>query len=483
VSVKVPLLDEQGAVYALAGISTDITFRKKIEEEIQKQSVHEQIFSELSQLLASITRDYQTVLDTVVRRCAEMIGDGASIFMYDPDLPHLKLAAVYNPDHEAIDIFRAHMEKYPIRTDEGAYGYIIQTGQSILHQVVDIEKLIEMSDDERRAYYERLPLYSAMFAPLRAEGKILGVLGVGRHHADHPKYEEKDLVFLQDIADRSAMVILNAQLYAALETELAERAKVEDEIRCLNADLEARVCQRTSELEASNKELEAFAYSVSHDLRAPLRAMDGFSNILINDFKNELPPEAQQFLQRVRNSAVEMNKLIDDLLNFSRLSRQSLQRQDVPMKIIASEAIRDLIGQETERNITYTLLELPNAHADPSLMRQVWMNLLSNAIKYSSYREEAHIEIGAQSEGDETVYFVRDNGVGFDMTYVDKLFGVFQRLHSKDEFDGTGIGLANVKRIIERHGGRVWAEASIDVGATFYFTVGDGESSENNAGL
>ena len=222
--------------------------------------------------------------------------------------------------------------------------------------------------------------------------------------------------------------------------------------------------------EAANKELEAFTYTVSHDLRAPLRAIDGFSRILEEEYAGELDAEAKRLLGVLRSNTGRMGNLIDDLLDFSRVARSELALTRVDMEAL----VRDVLGEvstQGDRLPQCTLHPLPAAWADPMLLRQVWVNLLSNAVKFSANADPATVEVGARSEGDETVYWVRDNGAGFDMQYAGKLFGVFQRLHGQTEFPGTGVGLAVVKRIVSRHGGRVWAESEVGAGATFHFSL------------
>jgi PAS domain S-box-containing protein len=258
---------------------------------------------------------------------------------------------------------------------------------------------------------------------------------------------------------------------ATVSRNITERKHAEQQIKQLNLDLERRVVERTGQLEAANKELEAFSYSVSHDLRAPLRAVNGFAQILLEDYGPQLPTEAQEHLQTVCDGARRMGTLIDDLLSFARLSRLPLAKRAVDTRQLVRETLDELNAEQPGREVELHVAELPMCEADPALLKQVWVNLLSNAYKYTGQREHAVIEVGATEEQGITVYFVRDNGTGFDMQYAGKLFGVFQRLHRQDEFAGTGVGLAIVQRIVTRHGGRIWAEAAVNRGATFCFTL------------
>ena len=261
------------------------------------------------------------------------------------------------------------------------------------------------------------------------------------------------------------------QVYTVILRDITERKRVEDQVLRLNTELEQRVEQRTQELTAANKELESFTYSVAHDLRAPLRHLDAFSRILQEDFAPELPHEAQRFLDSIRKSTSRMSQLVDDLLNLARLGRQELKRVPTALGALVEQAIADLKREAEGRRIDWRIEPLPAAECDSGLMKQVFANLLSNAVKYTRPRPEAVIEIGCQRVDGSTAVFVRDNGVGFNMKYADKLFGVFQRFHRAEEFEGTGVGLATVDRIIRKHGGHIWAEAAVDKGATFYFTL------------
>ncbi len=259
--------------------------------------------------------------------------------------------------------------------------------------------------------------------------------------------------------------------------DVTDRRRAEEGVRKLNASLEERVRRRTAELELANKELEAFSYSVSHDLRAPLRAIDGYSQAVLEEYGPQLAGEGERYLQTIRAGAQQMGALIDDLLTFSRMSREPVKMQPINMANLVRVAIQELDSQEPSRVDIIQISDLQDCRGAPALLKQVWVNLLSNALKFTRKRESKIIEVGSQPGSDGPVYFVRDNGTGFDMRYAHKLFGVFQRLHRAEDYEGTGVGLAICQRIIHRHGGRIWAEAAVNQGATFFFTLSKETSS------
>ncbi len=265
----------------------------------------------------------------------------------------------------------------------------------------------------------------------------------------------------------NARAAVPQHLIYATGRDITARKRAQAQIIQLNADLQNRATQ----LEAANQELEAFSYSVSHDLRAPLRHIDGFVKLLGKQSREKLDERGQRYLDIIADAARQMGMLIDDLLIFSRMNRAELRHARVSLDALVHEAIHGLQSETNGRPIQWKIATLPEVEADPAMLRQVWVNLIANAVKYSRPRKPAEIEIGHHTDNGEFIFFVRDNGVGFDMQYAHKLFGVFQRLHRPEEFEGTGIGLANVRRIIHRHGGRTWAEGKVDGGATFFFSL------------
>ena len=354
----------------------------------------------------------------------------------------------------------------------GTHAYrVFETGRSILHL---------MSEQEIEAYrcgpYPQVGDHTQMttsliFVPLKKHGKTLGALSVQRYQRN--AYTLEHLQLVEAVAIQVSIAIENARLFTSLQQELEERRNAEARIQQMNDELEQRVRERTAQLEAVNQELEAFSYSVSHDLRAPLRAISGYSQVLLEDYAPRLDTAAVEYLQRLRASSQFMGGLIEDLLELARITRAEMTHEPVDLSQMFTVVMQRLQSVDPARQIAVTCQPGLQACGDERLLGILLTNLCDNAWKFTARKDPARIEFGSQPAEDGPVFFVRDNGAGFDMTYSSRLFGTFQRLPNAQDFDGSGIGLATVRRIVQRHGGRIWAEGQVEQGATFYFTLGD----------
>lgn len=380
----------------------------------------------------SLARDLATVMKIVRTAARQLTGaDGATFVLRDGNL-------CYYAEEDAISpLWKG--SRFPM--EACISGWTMLNRQPAVIEDIYADPRIP-ADAYRPTFVKSLAM-----VPIRTLDPIGAI---GNYWAVRRKPTEEEVLLLQSLADITAVTIENVNVYT---------------------ELEQRVKDRTRQLEAINKELEAFSYSVSHDLRAPLRAIKAYTAILLEDHGHQLGEEAHTVAEKITNGATNMGLLIDHLLTFFKSDRRQLARSTILMKDMVLAITRELQEQEKNRSIEFMIQEIPDAVADPSLIRQVWINLIGNAIKYTGKKERAMIEIGSEKHAEKTVYYVRDNGAGFDMHYYDKLFGVFQRLHTAEDFEGTGIGLATVQRIIYRHGGEVWAMAKPGEGATFYFSL------------
>jgi hypothetical protein len=412
-TTKIPLRDEAGNINGLVGISRDITGRKRTDEALlESQALY---LSLVEQLTAGVFRK-----------------DRAGRYvLVNPEFCRLKgMKAEEFLGKTPREVAEA------VAVKQGATGPATKyaaTGMEQHEQIMQTGKSVETIEEHQKADGRKQFLRVVKSPVMDLDGKIIGTQGI--------------------------------------QFDITERKQAEEEVRRLNAELEERVRQRTAQLETANKELEAFSYSVSHDLRAPLRAIDGFSRILLEDYSNKLDADGQDSLTRVRAASQRMGQLIDDLLQLSRLARSEMRRTPVDLSALARTLADDLQKLQPDRRVEFVIEPGLTANADAGLIRVVLENLLGNAWKFTGKQAAAKIEFGRATREGVSVYFVRDNGVGFDMKYASKLFGAFQRLHAATDFPGTGIGLATVQRIIHRHGGRVWAESEVGRGATFFFSL------------
>lgn len=397
---------------------------------------------ELAKAVA-FTPDLNSILNKVADAAKEQCNaDEVSILLPTPSADELYVAVARGENRNHLIGQRAPVEKC-------LAGWVARNREPLRLDG-------EVNDPRFEVMRRREDLNAAVLVPMLAGGRLVGVLNVSATHPRRPF----------TLGQVKALSILAGSGAAALQNAI-----VHGELRELNAGLERRVAERTAQLEAANKELEAFAYSVSHDLRAPLRGMDGFSNALLEDYGDKLDEQGRDYLIRVRAATQRMGQLIDDLLKLSRVTQSGVRRGRADLTALAEAVATELRESQPERQVEFIIEPRMVADADSHMLRIVLDNLIGNAWKFTAKRARATIQVGLRRNEYGAIYFVRDDGAGFDMIHAGKLFGAFQRLHSSAEFDGSGIGLATVQRIIHRHGGRVWAEGAVDAGATFHFTL------------
>ncbi|WP_168734894.1 GAF domain-containing protein [Deinococcus sp. KSM4-11] len=439
----------------------------------EAQRLNEQLgfLAEASTIL-SRSLDLPTILDAIAHLTIPRIADWCVIHLPGEN-GQLEPVTIVHQDPAQVSFLRAFTRRHPTSaTADSGVGRVFTTGRAelvptITDEMYEASPLDEASKEEVR----QLQLRSIINVPMVAAGTVVGVLGLARTHVDRA-YTPADLELAQQVANRAGKAVENARLHQALQVELHERTQVQRALDAMNLQLEDRVRERTAELQQLNEELQAFAHSVSHDLRTPIRHITSFADLL----ERQLPTgnaRAEQALGQIRHGAQRLTATVDGLLLLSQASQQPLHRTDVNLHQLTRQVIDTLSADATARSVEWRLSPLPTVQGDAGLLTLVLQNLLGNALKYSSQSDCAVVEVSASHMEDGTLISIRDNGVGFDATYAHKLFLPFQRLHHPSEFEGTGLGLANVRRIVQRHGGQVWAASVPGEGATFSFLLPD----------
>ncbi|TYQ12704.1 UNVERIFIED_CONTAM: PAS domain S-box-containing protein [Acetivibrio alkalicellulosi] len=421
----------------------DVTDRVVAEQILQQNAGRLQMLHEIDQAILKGFTQLEDIGELAIKHISKLIElNQASVAIFDFNCKDLHVISEINgvKSNTVFMISKADYKRLSILKDE-----MILKNDEVFQKLPSI--IIDICDLKEG--------FSYIYLPLLASDKLIGIINVG--FSNEKDLEDQKIQIIKEIATQITLAVEQTHLRREMELHAVK--------------LEERVRERTFQLESANKELEAFSYSVSHDLRAPLRAVNGYVQILIEDYESILDDEGKRICSVISSSAKQMGQLIDDLLSFSRIGRTNLEPSIVNMEQMAKSIYYELTSENNRNNISFNVENLPDAFVDTMLIRQVWINLISNAIKFSSKRESTVINISGMQQGDEIIYSVKDNGAGFNMKYVEKMFGVFQRLHSVKEFEGTGVGLAIVQRIINRHGGRVWAEGIEDEGATFYFSL------------
>ncbi len=408
------------------------------------------LLSEVIGAFAAATSDYEQLLDVISQTLAEVLGDLCSVLLASEDGQALHVAAAYDRDPGVLALTRDAFAMQPLAIVP-VQQRVMESGEAYLVARISADRAHALTTEQPAAFPERIAMHSVLLVALRARGRAIGVLNLVRHRPEQPPYDEHDRDLAQLLADHAAVAIANARLLRRRDRELVVAKEA---------------------AERATRELEAFSYSVAHDLRSPLRVIDRFMTALQGEYAARLDDDGRRYLGRVRSASQRMADLIDDLLTLSRVSHAALNRGHVDLTDMARRIIGELRARSPEREIDPRITAGLVSTADARLLRVALENLLENAWKFTARQPHAIVEVGGEPGGDEAVFFVRDNGAGFDMRHADKLFQPFQRLHSDAQFEGTGVGLAIVHRVIGRHGGRVWAESQPDRGTTFYFTLG-----------
>lgn len=437
---------EEGKIVNVRGSFQDISEQKMAESILRLQSERLRVMHEIDHAILQSMQSPESIVLTALSYIKGILDyKMAMVGFFNPETNEMNY---YSEDETNPDLlarrFNLTKEQY-----EGI-EFLGKSAISVVSDIKDVEVPQKVA-----VMLQQLGIHSFVNTPLFSAQAFYGTLNIG--WGASRKVDPGELEIIEEVSSQISLAIEQSYL-------------LKESLR-YTVELEERVKERTRQLIESNKELEAFTYSVSHDLRAPLRHINGYIDLLITKYNEILPEKGKHYLETILDSATQMGILIDDLLQFSRTGRQEMRQGNLDMNSLVNEVIQSMTVETANREIEWSIASLPRVYGDHSLLRMVWINLLSNAVKYTREKEKAIIEIKVTENSDSFTFSVKDNGAGFDMNYAHKLFGVFQRLHTTAQFEGTGIGLANVRRIINKHGGETWAEAELGLGATFFFTI------------
>ncbi|MGE5432061.1 MAG: CHASE domain-containing protein [Syntrophomonadaceae bacterium] len=442
----------------ILGIAREITERKKAEEALKEEIFRAETMIKVSNMFAELSLDYKAVLDNAAKVTSELIGDAAIVRIISDDKNYLEPAAVYHPDNEARSLLNEVLQSAPQKLNSGLSGKVAATSESVIIQEVELKEIKNSIRPEFTKYFEKYGIHGILVVPLIVGRQTIGTLSVMRTSPGRP-YSPKDRYFLEELANRIAIAIVNSRLHQEKVHEIEEKRIAEEKLK-----------KTLEELARSNTELENFAYVASHDLQEPLRMISSYTQLISKRYKGKLDTKADQFISFTVDGAVRMQQLIHDLLEYSRVATRGKPFAPVDSNEIIRTVLNNLQISIKKNNAVITFDSMPRVMGDDIQLMQLFQNLISNAMKFKS-SEVPEIKIKAEDKGCEWLFSVQDNGIGIDPQFKERIFVIFQRLHEREAYPGTGIGLAVCKKIVERHGGRIWVDSDPGKGSTFLFTI------------